>query len=274
MSDYKSTSQSTSPVGSLLQHWRQLRRKSQLALAIEADVSPRHVCFVETGRAQPSREMVLQLASALDVPFRERNALLLAAGYAPIYRETPLDSPELGGARTALDAILRQQEPFPAVVMNRRWDVLTSNSAASRFFSWLLAPSPLPEAANVIRLMFDPNGLRPFVVNWEAVAESLIRRVHRETVAGVIDEAALRLLDEVFAFPDVPRHWRRPRPDTPLTPILPVTFAKGDAVFDYFSTVTTLGTPQDITLQELRIECFFPLNTETEHRARELAAGK
>jgi hypothetical protein len=214
--------------------------------------------------------MVLQLASALDVPLRERNALLLAAGYAPIYRETPLDSPELGGARTALNAILRQQEPFPAVVMNRRWDILTSNSAASRFFGFLLDASPLPEPANVIRMMLDPNGLRPFVVNWEAVAEALIRRVHRETVAGIIDDATTQLLEHVFEFPGVPRRWRRPRPDIPLTPVLPITFQKGSLVFEYFSTVTTLGTAQDITLQELRIECFFPMNVETENRAREL----
>src|SRR5687768_7022612 len=122
----------SSPVGTLLRHWRQVRHMSQFSLALEAEVSPRHICFVETGRASPSREMVLTLASALDVPLRERNALLLAAGFAPMYRETDLDSPELRAARQALDAILRQQEPYPAVVMNRYWDILTSNEAASR----------------------------------------------------------------------------------------------------------------------------------------------
>lgn len=243
---------------------------SQLALATEAEVSPRHVCFIETGRARPSRDMVLLLASALDVPLRERNLLLLAAGYAPIYRETNLDAPELGAARAALDAILRQQEPFPAVVMNRSWDILTTNDAASRFFGFLLDRDP-SGPANVIRMMFDPKGLRPFVVNWEAVAEALIRRIHREAVGGAPDESTVMLLEEMLAFPDVPRRWRKPSPETPLVPVIPVTFRKSGKTFAFFSTVTTLGTAQDITLQELRIECFFPLDGETEHHARELA---
>ncbi len=260
-----------SPVGALLQHWRQVRHMSQLALATEADVSPRHVCFIETGRARPSRDMVLLLASTLDVPLRERNALLLAAGFAPIYREAPLDAPELGAVRAALDAILRQQEPFPAVVMNRSWDILTSNEAASRFFGFLLGPASTAGPANVIRMMFDPQGLRPYVVNWEAVAEALVRRIHREAVGGAPDEATTRLLDEVLAFPDVPRRWRRPDPETPLTPIIPVTFRKRSKTFAFFSAVTTLGTAQDITLQELRIECFFPMDTETRRHAEELA---
>jgi len=261
-----------SPVGALLQHWRQIRHMSQLALATEAEVSPRHLCFIETGRARPSRDMVLLLANALDVPLRERNALLLAAGYAPMYREANLDAPELGAVRTALDAILRQQEPFPAVVMNRSWDILTSNDAASRFFGFLLDPAPSSGPANVIRMMFDPQGLRPFVLSWEMVAEALIRRIHREAVGGAPDEPTVRLLDEVLAFPGVPRRWRRPDPETPLLPILPVSFRKGSRTFAFFSTVTTLGTPQDVTLQELRIECFFPMDTETRRYAEELAA--
>jgi transcriptional regulator with XRE-family HTH domain len=248
-----------------------VRRKSQLAFAIEAEVSPRHICFLETGRARPSREMVLLLASALDVPLRERNALLMAAGYAPVYRETELDSPELGAVRAALQAILRQQEPFPAVVMNRSWDILTSNDAATRFFGFLLDPAALSGPANVIRMMFDPQGLRPFVLSWETVAEALVTRVHREVVGGAPDEATVRLLEEVLAFPDVPRRWQRPNPETPLMPVIPVSFRKDSKTFAYFSTVTTLGTAQDVTLQELRIECFFPMDAETERNAKELA---
>lgn len=247
---------------------------SQLALATEAEVSPRHVCFIETGRARPSREMVLLLANALDVPLRERNALLLAAGYAPMYRESNLDAPELAAARAALDAILRQQEPFPAVVMNRYWDILTSNGAASRFFGFLLAPALASGPANVLRMMFDPEGLRPYVVNWEAAAEALIRRVHREAVGGAPDGPTVALLEEVLAFPGVPRSWRKPSPETPLVPVIPITFRKGSKTFSYFSTVTTLGTAQDVTLQELRIECFFPLDAETERNAVELREGK
>ena len=193
-----------------------------------------------------------------------------------MYRDTNLESPELGAVRTALQAILRQQEPYPAVVMNRSWDILTSNEAASRFFGFLLDPAAASGPANasvptnVIRMMFDPQGLRPFVMNWEAVAEALITRVHREAVGGTPDEATIQLLEEVLAFPGVPRRWQRPSPETPLIPIIPVSFRKDSKAFAYFSTVTTLGTAQDVTLQELRIECFFPMDTETERNAKEL----
>jgi transcriptional regulator with XRE-family HTH domain len=267
----------TSQVGALLQHWRRLRHMSQLALAYEARVSPRHVSFVETGRAQPSREMVLTLAGALNVPLREQNALLLAAGYAPLHRETRLDAPELDVVRVALDAILRQQEPYPAVVMNRRWDVLLTNAGATRFFSHLLGPAGDDSPMNVVRLMFDPAGLKPFVTNWDAVAESLVRRVQREAVGGVPDEATLALLDEVFSLPGVPAQWSAPNAETAALPVIPVAFTKDGLTFDFFSAVTTLGTPQDITLQELRIECFFPMDEATRRNVAALeleAAGE
>ncbi len=249
---------------------------SQLDLAVEADVSPRHVSFVETGRAKPSRDMVLVLANALNVPLREQNSFLLAAGYAPVFRETNLDSPELGLARSALDAILRQQEPYPAVVMNRYWDILKTNKAAERFFGFLLGPAPANATgpANVVRLMFDPNGLKSYVTNWERVAEMLVKRVHREAVGGIPDEKTKVLLDEVFKYPAVPERWRHPDTETPQLPVLPVSFKKAGKIFDFFSTVTTLGTPQDITLQEIRIECFFPLNTTTERNARDFILKK
>src|SRR5262245_25808301 len=175
------------PVGALLQHWRKQRHLSQLALATEAEISPRHLCFIETGRAKPSREMVLLLASALDVPLRERNALLLAAGFAPVYAESGLDAPELVAVRSALDAILRQQEPFPAVVMNRHWDIVSTNRAAPRFFGFLLGAQAAAPRLNVLRMMLGPDGLRPYVANWDAVAQMLVRRVHREAVGGVPD---------------------------------------------------------------------------------------
>jgi transcriptional regulator with XRE-family HTH domain len=259
-----------SQVGTLLQYWRDVRGMSQLALAIEADVSPRHVSFVETGRAQPSREMVLQLATALEVPLREQNGLLLAAGFAPIFRESHLDAPELRAVRVALDAILAKQEPYPAVVMNRAWDILMTNAAATRFFGHLLDDAPVPSPLNVVRMMFDPVGLRPCVSNWEAVAESLVRRMQREAVGGVPDEATVRLLADVLAYPGVPDRWSRPDPDSPLVPVIPVVFLKHARTYTFFSAVTTLGTPQDVTLQELRIECFFPMDAETDQNVRTL----
>jgi hypothetical protein len=215
--------------------------------------------------------MVLTLARALEVPLREQNALLLAAGFAPLYRETRLDAPELGAARTALDMILRHHEPLPAVVMNRYWDVLETNTAAARFFALLL--DSRPARPNVIRMIFDPEGLRPTLANWEAVAESLIHRVHREAIGGVPDEETRKLLAQALAFPGVPRRFAKPDLETPLSPIVPLRFVKGDLSFEYFSTVTTLGTPQDVTLQEIRIECFFPMDEATHRNARMLASG-
>ena len=258
--------------GALLQYWRKARRLSQLALALEAGVSPRHVCFIETGRARASREMVMLLAKVLDVPLRERNALLLAAGFAPLFAESPLDAPALGAVQAALRAILRQQEPFPAVVMNRHWDIVQVNEAARRLFSLLLGERAAARPANVVRLMFDPDGLRPHVRNWEAVAETLVQRVHREAVGGLADVATARLLAEVLGYPDVPKHLHRLNCAAPSVPVVPVCFRKGEHAFNFFSTVTTLGTPQDVTLQELRIECFFPADEATEQRARGAAA--
>jgi transcriptional regulator with XRE-family HTH domain len=249
---------SPSPVGTLLQRWRRTRQLSQLALATEAEISARHLSFLETGRARPSREMVLLLASALEIPLRERNELLLAAGFAPVYTESKLEAPALAPVRAALEAILRQQEPHPAVVMNRHWDILMTNDAGARFFAHLLGERAGGAPPNVIRLMFAPDGLRPYVQDWEVVAEALIHRVHREAVGHVVDEATTALLREVLAYPGVPARWRTPGLAQPLLPIIPITFQKDGETFRYFSTVTTLGTPQDITLQEIRIECFFP----------------
>jgi transcriptional regulator with XRE-family HTH domain len=266
----RAATDSTAPLGSLLQYWRGVRNLSQLALAHEANVSPRHVCFIETGRAKPSRDMVLLLADTLAVPLRERNALLLAAGFAPVFRESTLDDDELGAVRTAIDAILKQQEPYPAVVMNRHWDILSSNHAASRFFSMLLDGRTPPDTGNVLRLMFHPDGLRPVVENWEAVACALVRRVHREAVGGALDEAGRALLAEVLDYPGVPQRWRTLDLGAPLVPVVPVSFRHRDEAFHFFSAVTVLGTPQDVTLQDLRIESFFPLDEPTASAARRL----
>jgi transcriptional regulator with XRE-family HTH domain len=251
------------PVGRLIQHWRRVRKKSQFTLALQAGVSARHLGFLEIGRANPSREMVLLLAGALDVPLRERNALLLAAGYAPMYKETGLEAPEMQHARTAIGLILQHHEPLPAVVMDRHWNMLTSNPAAERFFGQLITlPSGGPPA-NIIRLMFDPAGLRPYVANWESVAEALVQRIHREALGGAPDAGTADLLEEVLAYPGVPRRWRSPDLLAPFPrPYLAVQFRKGGLARDFFSTVTTLGTPLDVTLQEIRIECFFPADEQ------------
>jgi transcriptional regulator with XRE-family HTH domain len=240
---------------------------SQLALSAEAGVTPRHVSFVESGRATPSREMVLRLARALEVPLRERNQMLVAAGYAPVYRETGLDAESMSRVRAALDRALAQHEPYPAVVMDRHWDVIETNAAAAAMFEFLLGGEPAGDPPNVVRLMFTH--LRPHVANWEETGEALIQRVHREAVGGVVDIETRRLLDEVLSLPDIPAAWRSPDFAAPALPLVPVSFAKDGLRVSYFSLVTTVGTPQDVTLQEIRVESFFPADEVTErHRWR------
>ena len=260
-------------VGSLLHYWRRARKLSQLALAHEANVSPRHVCFLETGRAKPSRDMVLLLADTLQVPLRERNALLLAAGFAPLFRASTLSDPDLAPVRGAVDAILRQQEPYPAVVMDRGWTIVQTNRAAARFFALRLDGRTPNGAGTVLRLMFHPDGLRPCVENWEAVARSLVHRVHREALGGALDEPGRALLDEVLRYPGVPAALRAPDLGAPIVPVVPVRFRHAGRAYDFFSAVTVLGTPQDITVQELRIESFFPLDQQTDAAAKALALG-
>ena len=261
--------------GELLRHWRLRRRMSQLDLAVDAEISTRHLSFIETGRAQPSREMVLLLARALDVPLRDRNDLLTAAGYAPVYRESGLDAPAMAQARHALDFILRQQEPYPALVLDRHWNVLEVNDASARFQAHFLEPAEVGTlgAPNAMRLMFHQRALRPWIVNWEPTAASMIQWLHRDVVSGLGGATSKSLLDELLAYPDVPRQWRTLDVEASTAPFLPIEFCKGDLTLRYFTTLTSLGTPHDITLQELRIESFFPADEATERRSRELAKG-
>jgi transcriptional regulator with XRE-family HTH domain len=262
-----------SAFGRLLRQWRERRRLSQLSLAVEAEVSTRHLSFVETGRAQPSREMVLLLARVLEVPPRARNELLTTAGYAPIYRETALRAPEMAQVRRALDFMLRQQEPYPAFVLDGHWNVLMANEGAGRLLGLFLDPAAAAAVGppNAIRLTYHPQGLRQFIVNWEATAAALIQWLHRDILLGVGDAETRRLLDELLAYPDVPRHWRTLDLDASTAPFLAVELAKDDVHLKFFSTLAALGVPYDITLRELRIECFFPADPPSEELMRRLA---
>lgn len=255
-------------VGALLRHWRSARRLSQLALALRADTSSRHLSYVETGRSQPSREMVLRLADALDVPLRERNALLVAAGFAPVYVETGLAAPEMTHLRGAIDLILRHQEPYPAFVLDRHWNIRMANQAASRCTRFLLDAEPNEQ--NMIRLVLHPDGLRPVLVNWEEIAEDLIRHLHNQIAASPTDERAKALLAEVLAYPGVPARWRSRDVGAPATPLLTTFFRKGDVELRFFSTITTFGTPRDVTLEELHIECSFPADEGTAQACSEM----
>jgi len=263
-----------SPVGQLIKHWRERRRLSQLTLAVDAEISTRHLSFIETGRAQPSRDMVLLLARALEVPPRGRNDLLTAAGYAAVYRETPLDAPELADVRRALDFILRQQEPFPGLVIDGHWNLLMTNKGASRLTSLFLAPEDVAAVGgrpNAMRLFYHPRGMRPYVVNWEATAAGLIQWLHLDLARGIGDAETRRLLDELLSYPDVPQKWRTLDLDITPAPFLAVEMRKGDLHLKFFSTLTSLGVPYDITLHELRVECFFPADAVSEELLRSLA---
>jgi transcriptional regulator with XRE-family HTH domain len=264
-----------SPFGNALRHWRARRRWSQLDLAGEAGISSRHLSFIETGRAQPSREMVMLLAHALDLPLRHRNDLLTAAGYAPIYRETVLEAPAMNQARRALDFILRQQEPYPALVLDRHWNVLQVNAGSARVQAAFLDATAVAGLGppNAMRLMFHAQAFRPHIVNWEATAASLIQWLHRDVLSGLGGAPTRALLDELLSYPDMPRHWRTIDLEASTAPFLPIEFRKGDLSLRYFTTLTTLGTPHDITLQELRIEAFFPADQATEEASRRLAGG-
>jgi transcriptional regulator with XRE-family HTH domain len=257
------------PFGLLLKEWRRLRRKSQLTVALEANISPRHLSFVESGRSVPSRDMVQRLTETLDVPLRERNALLVAAGYAPMYPEGALESLGLTQVRRALTRLLDHQEPYPAVVLDRQWNVLQTNRAAPRLFAHFVEPASGPR--NLLRTMFDPAGLRPWIANWEVVAQALIQRVFREAVGGVPDHRVLSLLEELRAYPGSPAPGPLAGPDE--LPFYPVGFRKDALRLSFFSMVTTVGSPLDITAQELRIEAFFPADDETERFARDCLAG-
>jgi transcriptional regulator with XRE-family HTH domain len=242
--------------GPLLRAWRTARGKSQLALATEAGVSSRHLSFVETGRSTPSREMVITLAEALDVPLRDRNALLEAAGYARLYRETPLDAPVMIEVRHALARMLEAGEPNPTLVVNRRYDVLMANTAAERLIA-CFAPEWRGKP-NVADMLLAPEGLKPSVVNWGEVAGHVVHRVRGELAASrSLDREDEALLGRMIAA-DAELRQARAKATAPLAVLVPIRLRRGEITLDLFTTITTLGTPLDITLQELRIETLFP----------------
>jgi len=253
--------------GSGLRWWRERRGFSQLDLAGAAETTQRHLSFLESGRASPSREMVIRLASVLDLPLRQQNALLLAAGFAPAWRESDLSAPELAQVNSALDFMLAQQEPYPAFVVDRRWNLLRANAGAGRFVAFVTGPAPAPatdppEPVNLAVALVSPNGLRPFIVNWEEVALYFLRGVQADAIADGTRETA-QLLTRLLAFPDLPALSRIPSAGETRAPVLTIHFKSQGTSLRLFTTIATLGTPHDVTLQEIRVECFFPMDDST-----------
>ena len=259
-------------VGPLLRRWREARHLSQLELALEAEVSARHLSFLETGRANPSREMLLTLANVLDVPLRERNVLLLAAGYAPIYAETSLNDPRMSQVRAVIEIILNSNEPRGAIAHDRYWNVVMANVDFVRLLTLILGSAPAnlfpmqlatPPHVNLLHLLFDPNSLRRVILNWEACAKALLNEAYRR-LAWARDDMLKALIADILKYPGVPARWREPELEAPQALILPMELNLDGKIARMFSTVTSVATPHAVTLQELHIEVFYPADAETE----------
>jgi len=263
----------TQPVfPSRLVWWRKRRNLSQLQLALAADCSQRHVSFLELGRTKPSRDMVLRLALALDVSLRHSNELLLAAGFAPVWAETELGARALAPIRNALDYILTQQEPFPAVIVDRRWNLLQANKGAIALVEFLIGPLRPGVAINLADALVGPDVLRPYLSNWAEVVRYFLRSVEADSAADGTTETA-DLLERLLSYQGVRAVMQPASSPTVEGPVLPMQFQKGSTNLRLFTTIATLGTPQDITLQELRIESFFPMDDETRAVFRSWAAS-
>ena len=259
-------------LGELLRYWRGSCGKSQLDLSLDSGLSQRHLSFIENGRSIPSRRALLDIAQALDIPLRERNALFLSAGYAPTYSEDAWNAPEMQSITNALERVLRQHEPFPAVVMDRYWNVHLRNDAAPRFFNCFIDLEKRPTPRNLLHLMFDPEGMRPFIANWDEVAASLIRRVYRESFGRVTDQKTKELLEALRAYPEVKTELNKPR-SASILPFIPISFVKKGKKMNFFSMITTVGTPLSIAAQELRMECMFPADEESEEQYLNMTAA-
>ncbi|MEZ5832132.1 MAG: helix-turn-helix transcriptional regulator [Dongiaceae bacterium] len=245
-----------------LRSWRGRRGYSQLALAGRAEISQRHLSFLELGRASPSREMVERLATALDLPLRQHNALLLAAGFAPEWRERDLAAPDLTDVAKALDYMLAQQEPYPAVVVDRHWNLLKANGGAVRLVEFLVGPIVPGTTINLADALVGPDVLRPHLTNWAEIVRHFIRSVEADAAADGLAETAA-LLDRLMNYKGVRTALHLAADKTSAGPVLAMHFRKDGTSLRLFTTIATLGTPQDITLQELRIESFFPMDIAT-----------
>ncbi|MEO8155780.1 MAG: helix-turn-helix transcriptional regulator [Rhizobacter sp.] len=259
------------PIGALLREWRQRRRLSQLDLALDADISTRHLSYVETGRAAPSRAMVLHLAEQLEVPLRERNTLLAAAGYAPIYRERTLADPALQAAREAVELVLRAHEPNPALAVDRHWNLISHNRPVSMLMDGA-APELLQPPLNVLRLSLHPQGLAPKIVNLVAWRNHLFERL-RHQIAVSADPVLAALLEELQAYPASEDDGEHDAIDVNAVAV-PLQMRTAMGVLSFISTITVFGTPVDITLSELAVETFFPADAATSQALRHLGDGQ
>jgi transcriptional regulator with XRE-family HTH domain len=256
----------------LLKTWRQRRRLSQLELALSSGVSQRHVSFLESGRAKPSRSMILQLSETLEVPLRERNDWLTAAGFAPVFKARPLDHPQMNQVMNAVRMMLTNHEPFPAIAVDRAWNIRMAN-APFDLMNAILGADVWQRVGgaqrNLMRLFFHPNGIKPFVTNWTAIAPLLWHRAQREAEA-LGGQEMQQVLTELGQYQDADTLW--PANDTALVPVLPLEIEKDGVRISLFTVIATFGTAQDVTADELRIETLFPADAATEQLFRAASA--
>ncbi len=263
-----------SDFGYLLKKWRQIKGFSQLDLALAADSSARHISFIETGRSAPSREMVLKLAAAMELPLRDRNRLLNEAGYRAAYTERPLEGEGLDQVKRALDFILEKQEPYPAMVMNRCFDILMINHTGAKLVNALgfqLGGQNGPP--NILHMTLHPDGFRTCVKDWERSAQHMIHRAYRQLKGQDENDPLARILEEVKKYPGIPEHIIVEDPTKDALPVLPIEIELNGMNLSWITTVASFGTPQDVTAEEIMVECMYPSNAETEAFAKALAAG-
>lgn len=247
--------------GTLIREWRTRRRMSQLDLAMEAEISQRHLSFVESGRSAPSRDMVLHLAEQLSIPLRQRNQLLLAAGFAPSFGERPLTDAALAPALEAVQIVLKGHEPFPALAVDRHWNLVSANAAIGPLLADVAEASLLTPPVNVLRLSLHPGGLAPRIANLSEWRAHLLERLkHQNDASG--DTVLMELERELRSYPSGLKG-RRPAPVEPNAIVHPLRLRHGDTVLSFISTITVFGTPLDVTLSELAIESFFPADAQT-----------
>jgi len=264
--------------GQLLRGWRGARKRSQLELSLDAGVSQRHLSFLESGRARPSRDMIQQLSEALDLPLRERNLLLQAAGFAPLFQQRSLDSTEMRAVREALEMMLAHHEPFPALVIDPQWNLLMANQACQRFLGLLGGAEQVwqrvgcGDTPNVMRLTLHPNGLQPLLNNWHETATFLLSRLYREVSAAPANQSLQALFESLETLPGVPRNWRQQAWQQTPPPFLPLDINLGGQSLKLFSMISSFGTALDITSEELRVETFFPADDFSRQFFQQLAS--
>jgi transcriptional regulator with XRE-family HTH domain len=258
-------------IGDHIRAWRQHRRLSQLDFALDVEISQKHLSFIESGRSQPSREMVLRLADHLDVPLRERNLMMLAAGYAPIFPERSLDDPALKPARQAIDLVLKGHEPFPALAVDRHWTLIAANAAVPAFLGMASDAGLLAPPINVLRLSLSPGGLAPHIVNFGEWRAHLLDRL-RHQIEVTADPALITLLQDLVALPGPSSADEKQPVRDYAGVVVPMKLRTPAGILSFFSTTTIFGTPVDITLAELALEAFYPADEATAEALRQMAA--